>query len=64
MLFLTERSLGALRLTLCVIVILSAPGRILKNKPLDQINKEANRLAAFVCTQRGAVPELPASLTA
>jgi len=36
----------------------------LKNKPLDQINKEANRLAAFVCTQRGAVPELPVSLTA
>ena len=36
----------------------------LKNKPLDQINKEANRLAAFVCTQHGAVPELPASLTA
>ena len=36
----------------------------LNNKPLDQMNKEANRLAAFVCTQHGAVPQLPASLRA
>ena len=36
----------------------------LNNKPLDRINQEANRLAAFVCTQHGAVPELPPSLTA
>ena len=36
----------------------------LNNKPLDRINQEANRLAAFVCTRHGAVPELPASLTA
>ena len=33
------------------------------NKPLDQINKEANNLAAYVCTQHGAVPQLPGSLT-
>jgi len=36
----------------------------LNGEPLDQINKEANRLAAFVCTRHGAVPELPASLMA
>ncbi len=36
----------------------------LSNMPLDEMNKEANRLAALVCTQHGAVPELPASLTA
>ena len=36
----------------------------LNNKPLDQINMEANRLAAFVCTQHGAVPALPESLKA
>jgi fructokinase len=36
----------------------------LNNKPLDQINQEANKLAAYVCTQHGAVPPLPESLTA
>ncbi|MBC8373066.1 MAG: carbohydrate kinase [Planctomycetes bacterium] len=36
----------------------------LNNKPLDQINEAANRLAAYVCTQHGAVPRLPESLTA
>ena len=36
----------------------------LKGEPIDQINQEANRLAAFVCTQAGAVPELPDSLKA
>ena len=36
----------------------------LNNEPLDQINMEANRLAAFVCTQHGAVPALPESLKA
>jgi len=35
----------------------------LNDKPLDQINKEANALAGFVCTQHGAVPKLPESLT-
>ena len=33
----------------------------LNNEPLDRINQEANRLAASVCTQHGAVPELPPS---
>ena len=36
----------------------------LNGEPLDQINQQANTLAAFVCTQAGAVPELPESLTA
>ncbi|MDP6545647.1 MAG: carbohydrate kinase [Phycisphaerae bacterium] len=35
----------------------------LNNRPLDEINRDANRLAAFVCTQHGAVPQLPESLT-
>ena len=35
----------------------------LSDKPLDQINRDANRLAAYVCTQHGAVPPLGASLT-
>ncbi|MBT3198736.1 MAG: carbohydrate kinase [Phycisphaerales bacterium] len=34
----------------------------LNNKPLAEINQAANKLAAYVCTQHGAVPELPASL--
>ena len=34
----------------------------LNNEPLDQINQAANNLAAYVCTQHGAVPQLPASL--
>jgi len=36
----------------------------LNDRPLDQINRQANRLAAFVCTQNGAVPQLPESLRA
>ena len=28
----------------------------LNQKPLDQINKEASRIAAYVCTQLEAVP--------
>jgi len=35
----------------------------LNNKLLPEINQSANKLAAYVCTQHGAVPELPASLT-
>jgi fructokinase len=31
----------------------------LKGKPLPEINRNANKLAAFVCTQAGAVPALP-----
>jgi fructokinase len=34
----------------------------LNNEPLDRINQAANNLAAYVCTQHGAVPQLPASL--
>ena len=30
--------------------------------PLDQINQRANEIAAFVCTQAGATPSLPAEL--
>lgn len=36
----------------------------LNGNSLADINKNANDLAAFVCTQHGAVPELPDSLTA
>ncbi len=35
----------------------------LAGKPLAEINEHANELAAYVCTQHGAVPPLPASLT-
>ena len=34
----------------------------LAGKPLNEINEKANRLAAFVCTQAGAVPALPEEL--
>jgi fructokinase len=34
----------------------------LAGKPLNEINENANRLAAFVCTQAGAVPALPEEL--
>ena len=34
----------------------------LAGKPLNEINEHANRLAAFVCTQAGAVPALPEGL--
>ena len=30
--------------------------------PLDEINRRANEVAAYVCSQAGATPELPASL--
>ncbi len=35
---------------------------LLAGKPLGAINRHANRVAAFVCTQRGATPELPEEL--
>ncbi len=35
---------------------------LLQQKPLDAINEAANRLAAYVCTQPGAMPDLPDSL--
>ncbi len=34
----------------------------LKGRPLADINKHANELATYVCTQHGAVPVLPAEL--
>jgi fructokinase len=34
----------------------------LKGWPLDEINRRANEIAAFVCTHAGATPELPAEL--
>jgi fructokinase len=34
----------------------------LKGRPLANINKHANELATYVCTQHGAVPVLPAEL--
>ena len=30
--------------------------------PLDEINRRANEVAAFVCSQAGATPELPEAL--
>lgn len=35
---------------------------LLANQSLDQINRRANAVAAYVCTQQGAVPPLPADL--
>lgn len=35
---------------------------LLAAKPLDEINRRANAVAAFVCSQRGAVPPLPPEL--
>ncbi len=35
---------------------------ILRGLPLDDINRWASDVAAFVCTQAGATPRLPASL--
>mgnify|MGYP001136889657 CR=1 FL=1 len=32
---------------------------VLRGKPLDEINREANRMASFVCTQSGAWTENP-----
>ena len=37
---------------------------LLHGKGLDEINKFANRLAAFVCTQKGATPIVPDTLAA
>ena len=34
----------------------------LKGKSLDEINDNANRLASYVCTQRGALPPIPESI--
>jgi len=36
---------------------------VLKGDDLDEINDHANRVAAYVCSQKGATPELPAELT-
>ncbi len=36
---------------------------LLKGRSLDQINDHANRVAAYVCSQKGATPRLPAELT-
>ena len=36
---------------------------LLHGKNLDEINKFANRLAGFVCTQNGATPKVPESLS-
>jgi fructokinase len=36
---------------------------LLRNVPLDRINAGANRLAAYVCSQPGATPPIPAELT-
>jgi len=35
---------------------------LLTDEPLDKINKAANRLAAYVCTQKGAMPAVPSAL--
>ncbi len=35
---------------------------LLAGNPLDEVNRRANAIAAYVCTQRGAVPPLPARL--
>ncbi|WP_165067609.1 carbohydrate kinase family protein [Paludisphaera rhizosphaerae] len=37
---------------------------LLAGRPLDEINGRANAVAAFVCTQPGGTPALPASLLA
>ncbi len=36
---------------------------LLRGKSLAEVNTFANRVAAFVCSQNGATPELPADLT-
>lgn len=35
---------------------------LLAGQPLDEVNRRANAVAAFVCSQPGATPALPASL--
>jgi fructokinase len=37
---------------------------LLRGRPLDHINEVANRVAAYVCSQPGATPPLPAELVA
>jgi fructokinase len=37
---------------------------LLRERPIDAINDHANRVAAYVCSQQGATPELPAALCA
>ena len=37
---------------------------LLRGLPLDRINDAANRVAAYVCSQRGATPRLPDELAA
>jgi fructokinase len=34
---------------------------LLAGRPLDDINRHANEVAAYVCSQPGATPTLPAS---
>jgi fructokinase len=36
---------------------------LLNNRPLDQIGHDACHVAAYVCSQRGATPHLPPSIT-
>jgi len=35
---------------------------LLRGEPLSTLHERASRIAAFVCTQRGATPKLPESL--
>jgi hypothetical protein len=35
---------------------------MLKGNDIDRINDHANRVASYVCSKRGATPELPAEL--
>ena len=37
---------------------------LMKGLPLGRINQNANRLAAYVCTQPGATPPIPADFVA
>jgi fructokinase len=36
---------------------------LLQRRPLTEINDLANRVAAFVCSQKGATPVLPPEVT-
>jgi sugar/nucleoside kinase (ribokinase family) len=42
----------------CAVLIMG----ILAGEPLSQIHTRASRIAAYVCTQRGAVVPIPSSL--
>ena len=35
----------------------------LRGMTLDNINEQANRIAAYVCSQRGGMPHVPGSMT-